>query len=180
MSKGFQPNPILEHAGLLEIAAAQADIEHATKERNALIEHYISQGVRAHVIAAQLRVSRATLYRMIAATTAPEAPSRAARAEKPQVEPAPGRAKTRTSKKLAAATARIDAAPLPATQAKRSRQAVDSHSGGQGQPARRSRAKAATSSSKTAAKPAAKSRRQSSAGTKASTSGVSKRAASAN
>lgn len=78
MSRGYQPNPIAEHAACVELAAALASYKQAAEELQALIEHHAgritmgghayysgdSNGVRADVLANYLGISRSTFYRI--------------------------------------------------------------------------------------------------------------------
>lgn len=187
MSRGFQHNAIVEHAACVELAAIQHRIAEAIRERNAVARYYLDRNARAHVLADQLGVSRATFYRMLVDDPTPK-PGPGSPFTNPttnaQIAEVIERRRTRNhptsetvsttpaSKKLRKVLDKINEAPLPAT-AKARRQPVDSQPGGQGQPSDSPRPKRATSAKSVAAKPAAKSRRQSPAGTKTKAAGAS-------
>ena len=74
MSRGFQHDPIKEHAALTEVAldiGLWREAEAAAAHR---IRALIAEGVRAGVIADHMGWSRATLYRWLAATPQPTRP----------------------------------------------------------------------------------------------------------
>lgn len=66
LSRGFQSDPIKEHAALIEIEQARVASADAHRHLGMVIRQAIDGGVRAQVIADHLRISRATLYRTLA------------------------------------------------------------------------------------------------------------------
>jgi Homeodomain-like domain len=66
MSRGFQPNPIAEHAALTEISVAVTEWQRAEAEAKQLARSAIDSGVRAQVIADHLGWHRSTLHRWLA------------------------------------------------------------------------------------------------------------------
>lgn len=65
MSRGFQPDPVAEHAALVELAAAIAAWQTAEEHARTLAADALDRGCRANVIADALGMSRATLYRWL-------------------------------------------------------------------------------------------------------------------
>lgn len=66
MSRGYQADELAEHAALTELAAAEQAVTAAIEHRRYVIRRALDQGARAHVLAEQIGVSRATLFRMVA------------------------------------------------------------------------------------------------------------------
>lgn len=65
VTRGFQSDPIAEHAALTEIAYEVGLWWKAEAEARRKVRKAIDNGVRARVIAEQLGWSRATLYRWL-------------------------------------------------------------------------------------------------------------------
>lgn len=65
MSRGFQSDPIKEHAWLLELTHEVSAWRNAEDRAAEALRRAMADGVRSQVIADHLGVSRATLYRWI-------------------------------------------------------------------------------------------------------------------
>ncbi len=67
MSRGYQADPLVEHAALTELAAAVRAWQDAEVEVREVIRRGLDQGARSHVLAEQVGMSRTSLYRWLAA-----------------------------------------------------------------------------------------------------------------
>lgn len=65
MSRGFQPDPLKEHAALIELAALMSEWRKAEHDAKQYARNAIATGVRADVVADGAGMSRATLYRWL-------------------------------------------------------------------------------------------------------------------
>ena len=65
MTRGFQSDPLFEHAALMELAALTNVADAAYDVVTSRIRIALDDGCRADVIAAQLGVSRSSLYRRL-------------------------------------------------------------------------------------------------------------------
>lgn len=65
-ARGFQPDSIKEHAALTEVAAALKDWQNAEARTRRLAAARLRDGVRSHVLAEALGMSRSTFYRWLA------------------------------------------------------------------------------------------------------------------
>jgi hypothetical protein len=65
VTRGFQPDPIREHAALVELAAALKAWQQAEQRTKNLAGARLRSGVRAQVLADALGMSRSTFYRWI-------------------------------------------------------------------------------------------------------------------
>lgn len=66
MTRGYQPQPIKEYAGLMSVAQVVALWQKYEAETARVIRREIAGGVRAEEIAKHLGWSRSTLYRWLA------------------------------------------------------------------------------------------------------------------
>lgn len=66
MSRGFQPNPIAEHAHATILAARLTEWRDAEQSARVSARDALAEGCRAATVAAALGMSRATLYRWLA------------------------------------------------------------------------------------------------------------------
>lgn len=67
MSRGYQADPLVEHAALTELAAAVRQWQDAEELARSIAGRALADGARSHVVAKQLNMSRTTLYRWLAA-----------------------------------------------------------------------------------------------------------------
>lgn len=66
MARGFQVNELAEHAAEMELAAALAAWHSAENAARHTAQRALDQGVRSHVVAAALGMTRRTFYRWMA------------------------------------------------------------------------------------------------------------------
>lgn len=67
MSRGFQADPIKEHAYLTEITAHQVAMREARNGLRYQCRRALDDGCRAQVLADHMEMSRATFYRWLVA-----------------------------------------------------------------------------------------------------------------
>lgn len=76
MSRGFQPDPIKEHARLTELTHLMGLWAEAERQAAVDVQRAISEGVRSNVIAEHFGWSKATLYRWLAKHPPKQQPAR--------------------------------------------------------------------------------------------------------
>lgn len=70
MSRGFQPDPLVEHAALTEVAAAVQQWRDAEAQVRHVLRRALDDGARSQVIAEAVGMSRTTLYRWLSSDQA--------------------------------------------------------------------------------------------------------------